>query len=143
MQNASRSLRTFRLRRGWPTKRQKRPKEALANPIRRPSGQNEALDGAKKLQKWSLKGFKRPQKPCKKASGEAIGDHGGSRRLKEGLLEAKNRLRRPAGAQDVSKKPFWCNPFWGPVLTPFRFQKRVQIRVYFWARFLETSGPKK
>ena len=46
------------------------------------------------------------------ASGEATGDHDGSKRLKEDLLEAKNRPRRPAGGQDFSKKPFcailWC-----------------------------------
>ena len=54
-----------------------------------------------------LKGLKRPQKASKKASGEATGDHGGSRRLKEGWLVAKNRPRRPAEDQDFSKKPFW------------------------------------
>ena len=43
------------------------------------------------------------------ASGEATGDHDGSKRLKEDLLEAKNRPRRPAGGQDFSKKPFWCH----------------------------------
>ena len=83
------------------------PKKALADPIRRPSGPREALDGAEKLQKWPLKSFKRLQKPPKKASGEATGDHGGSRRLKEGLLVAKKRPRTPAaGGQDFSKKPF-------------------------------------
>ena len=61
------------------------------------------------LQIQPLKGIKRPQKPSKKASGEATGDHGGSRRLKEGLLVAKKRPRKPAGAQDFSKKPFWCH----------------------------------
>ena len=39
----------------------------------------------------------------------ATGDHDGSKRLKEDLLEAKNRPRRPAGGQDFSKKPFWCH----------------------------------
>ncbi len=77
--------------------------------MRRPSGPREALDGAEKLQKWPQKGFKRPQKPSKKASGEATGDHGGSRRLKEGLLVAKKRPRKPAGGQDFSKKPFLCH----------------------------------
>ena len=67
------------------------------------------MDGAEKLQKWPQKTFKRPQKPYKKASGEATGDHGGSRRLKEGLLESKNHPRKPAGGQDFSKKPFWCH----------------------------------
>ena len=38
-------------------------------------------------------------------SGEATGDYDGSKRLKEDLLEAKNRPRRPAGGQDFSKKP--------------------------------------
>ena len=109
MQNASQSLRTGRLRQGWPTRRQNRSKDAVADPIRRPSGPREALDGAEKLQKWPLKGFKRPQKPSKKASGEATGDHGGSRRLKEGLLVVKNCPRRPGGGQESSKKPFWCH----------------------------------
>ena len=71
-------------------------KKALAYPIRRPSGPREALDGAEKFQKWPQKSFKRAQKPSKKVAGEATGDHGGSKRLKEGLLVAKNRPRRPA-----------------------------------------------
>ena len=41
------------------------------------------------------------------ASGEATRDHDGSKRLKEDLLEAKNRPRRPAGGQESSKKSFW------------------------------------
>ena len=40
------------------------------------------------------------------ASGEATCEHGGSKRLKEGVLEAKNPPRRPAGDQDSSKKLF-------------------------------------
>ena len=43
------------------------------------------------------------------ASGEATCEHGGSKRLKEGVLEAKNPPRRPARDQESSKKPFWCN----------------------------------
>ena len=43
------------------------------------------------------------------ASGEATGDHDGSKKLKEDLLEAKNRPRRLAGGQDFSEKPFWCH----------------------------------
>ena len=80
--------------------------KALADPIRRPGGPREILDWAEKLQIQPLKGLKRPQKPSKKDFGEATGDHGGSRRLKEGLLVAKTRPRKPAGAQDFSKKPF-------------------------------------
>ncbi len=85
------------------------PKKALADPIRRPGGPREALDGDEKLQKQPLKSFQRSKNPSKKASGEATGDHGGSRRLKEGLLVAKKRPRKPAGGQDFSKKPFWCH----------------------------------
>ena len=122
------------------------PKKALADPIRRPSGPREALNGAEKLQKQPQKSFKRPQKPSKKASGEATGDHGGSRRLKEGLLGAKKRLRKPAGDQDFSKKPFWYHfgvHFGGPVLAHVWFQNRVQMLVRFWYRFLLRVGPKK
>ena len=124
------------------------PKKALADPIRRPSGPREALDGAEKLQKWPQKSFKRPQKPSKKAAGEASSDHGGSRRWKEGLMVAKNRPRKPAGGQDFSKTPFWCHigfffvfifctflvptsgpnsvPFLVSVFAPFRSQKVAQ-----------------
>ena len=59
------------------------------------------------------------------ASGEATGDHDGSKRLKEDLLEAKNRPRRPAGGQDFSKKPFWCH-----------------FVVHFWGLFLHIFGSK-
>ncbi len=132
------------------------PKKALADPIEHPGGPREAMDSAEKLQKRPLKGIKRPQKASKKASGDATSDHGGSRRLKEGLLEAKNHPRRPAGGQESPKKacwsprflkeavlvPFW-GPFWGPVLAHVRFQNRVQIWVNCWCRFFLNYGPKK
>ena len=98
---------------------------SLADPIRRPSGPREALDGAEKLQKYPKKSFKRPKEASKKASGEATGDHGGSRRFKEDLLVAKNHPRRPAGGQDFSKKPFWCH-----------------FRVQFFVPFLHIFGSK-
>ena len=104
------------------------------------------MEGAEKLQKWPQKSFKRPQKPSKKASGEATGDHGGSIRLKEGLLDTKKRPRRPAGEQDFSKKPFWYHfgfHFGSLFWLIFGFQNRVQIWVRFWSRFLLRFGPKK
>ena len=76
-----------------------------------------------------LKGLKRPQKASKKAPGEATGDHGGSKRLKEGLLEAKNRPRRPAGGQGFSKKPFW-------------YHFGVHFGGLFWLIFGSKSGSK-
>ena len=85
------------------------PKNALADPIRRPGGLREALDLSLKAPDTAPEGFKRPQKASKKTSGEATDDHGRSRRLKEGLLKAKNRPRRPAGAQYFSKKLFLSN----------------------------------
>ena len=43
------------------------------------------------------------------ASGEATCEHGGSKRLKEGVLEAKSAPKRFVGGQKSFKIAFWCH----------------------------------
>ena len=112
-----------------------------------------------------MKRSKSYQKPSKKASGEATGDHGGSKRIKRGLLDAKNHPRRPAGGQESSKKLFWCHfgrqygayfcicsapksvpradPFWDLLLAPFWAPKSDPNRPRSRAFNMALEGPKK
>ncbi len=74
------------------------PKKALANPIRRPGGPREALDGAEKLQKQPQKGLKRPQNDMKKGPRNESEKHQ-NRGLKKVPKMACDSLRKSAGPE--------------------------------------------
>ncbi len=135
--------------RGWPTKRQKRPKEALANPIRHPV--------AKERPWMNRKASEMVPERLQKIPGTF---QGGLWRSYWRSWWIQKTQRRPPGGQEAPKKARWrprflqeavlvsfWGPFWGPVLHMFGSKIGSNFGSVFGFVFgsvlVPTSGPSR